>query len=111
MESDIWSVGIILLLLLSKRNIFKYMEKYNEFKYINQYSVIYGKTQLKNQTLNVECMYDKNLIENNIKIKNYRVKQTAIDLIKKLIKFEKTERISVAEALDHEFLIGGKSNG
>ena len=42
MESDIWSVGIILLLLLSKRNIFKYMEKYNEFKYINQYSVIYG---------------------------------------------------------------------
>ena len=110
MESDIWSVGIILLLLLSKRNIFKYMEKYNEFKYINQYSVIYGKTQLKNQTLNVECMYDKNLIENNIKIKNYRVKQAAIDLIKKLIKFEKSERISVAEALDHEFLTGEKSN-
>ena len=50
------------------------MEKYNEFKYINQYSVIYGKTQLKNQTLNVECNYDKNLIENNINIKNYRVK-------------------------------------
>ena len=55
-------------------------------------------------------MYDKNLIENNIKIKNYRVKQTAIDLIKKLIKFEKSERISVAEALDHEFLTGEKSN-
>ena len=117
-KRDLWSVGIILLFFMSKNNkIFENILKQKldmnleicqEEKSLFQYSILYGiniskikKVEKLKYGVNFHY-YNKYFIDNNYdRDKNEKV--NAIDLIKKLLKIEIKERISIEEALMHKF--------
>ena len=104
-SGDIWSVGIMLLCLLSNQNIFNHIENDNyEYKYIKQYIEIYGKTEFKyNKYIKDINNYKKKNIEDFITIKSLDEKSKAINLISGLLKLKESDRITAKDALSHPF--------
>lgn len=115
-QSDLWSVGIILLFFLAEKKIF--MENDGIDNKIYEYLTLYGKTNMSNIDISItkkinkrfNFKYDNNFIENNIK-KNIdeNDKKNVIDLIKQLLKLDYHYRINAENALKHSFFNNKKS--
>ena len=110
-ESDLWSVGIILLQFITKNNI-KFLKKGNncEEKSLFQYSKLYG-SNISKIKIEKKIQFNKELdiFRPNVINKNYKreeiEKKNTIDLIKKLLQIDANERITVDDALNNDFFI------
>ncbi len=111
-RSDLWSVGIILLCFMAKKQLFQKVFKLNNNQRLNElcvYIKLYGISklglQLKDKALiSGKVTYIQNFIERNC----VRGGDKAIDLIKKLLELDVTKRINVEEALNHSFFDEGE---
>lgn len=110
-KSDLWSVGIILLYFLAEKEIFKKIiieqqcpnRRNSLFQYINLYGKHESKIKKDELLINKDLQdtkFDKNFIKNNIKKSN----KNAIDLMEKLLELYTKDRITIEEALNHDFL-------
>ena len=96
-KNDIWALGIVLLELLSKKNIFEGNDKKIV---INK---IFGFFGLNNPN-KTKIFLDKNEIVINYIKKNKKINindNNFLDLVAKMVTLDENERISVEEALKH----------
>ena len=114
-KRDLWSVGIILFFFMTKNKyVFEETQKEKlenieqEEKSIFQYSILYGINNVKikiAQKLKFSGNFgnfNNYFIENEYK-RDEKEKTNAIDLIKKLLKMNIDDRISIDKALNHDF--------
>ena len=114
-ESDLWSVGIILLFFLCKKCIFNKeicTQQFNQRRNaLIEYIYLYGKSNARVIESEKSIIGFRNI--NNIKIekKIERKDEDAIDLAKKLLEVDVKKRINVTKALNHSFFkINNKNN-
>jgi serine/threonine protein kinase len=94
-KSDLWSVGIILLSFLAKKEVEFEIDqniKENRKKSLYQYKTLYENIEINCTEIDIKnCKYDKSFIKNDIEREN----KDANDLVENLLKLDLNERLNV----------------
>ena len=106
-EADMWSVGCILAELISGKPLFPGTSTLNQ---LNKILEVTGKPS-KEDIASIQSELASTMLESipNIKTKNFNqifpvANSTEIDLLKKLLTFNPNYRLTIEEALKHDFV-------